>query len=137
MTTLSPQQPQHLRSSIPTFRRWRPSRLMVGLTLGLGVCLCTTSLLAMGAESAPSVASDSLSRAFDDTGITGLIKSRMIGKRDFRGSDIDVRTANGVVTLSGWVSSEEAKAKAQATAHGVAGVKHIDNLLVIGKPPRS
>ena len=91
----------------------------------------------MGAESAPSVASDSLSRAFDDTGITGLIKSRMIGKRDFRDSDIDVRTANGVVTLSGWVSSEEAKAKAQATAHGVAGVKQIDNLLVIGKPPRS
>ena len=134
MTTPSP---QHRRRSIPTFRRWRPSLPMVGLAVGLGVCLCTTSLLAMGAESAPPVASDSLSRAFDDTGITGLIKSRMIGKRDFRGSDIDVRTANGVVTLSGWVSSEEAKAKAQATAHGVAGVKHIDNLLVIGKPPRS
>ena len=137
MTTLSPPQPQHLRRSNPTFRPWHLSRLLVGLATGLGVCLCTTSLLAMGAESAPSVASDSVSRAFDDTGITGLIKSRMIGKRDFRGSDIDVRTANGVVTLSGWVSTEEAKAKAQATAHGVAGVKQIDNLLVIGKPPRS
>ena len=42
-----------------------------------------------------------------------------------------------VVTVSGWVNTEEVKAKAQATAHGVAGVKQIDNLLVIGKPPRS
>lgn len=134
MTTPSP---PHLRRSNPMFRRWHPSLLILGLAAGLGVGLCATSLLAVGAESAPSTKSDSVSTAFDDTGITGLIKSRMIGKRDFRGSDIDVRTSNGVVTLSGWVSTESAKAKAQATAHGVAGVKQIDNQLVIGKPPRS
>ena len=134
MTTPSP---PPLRRTNPRFRRWQPSLLILGLAAGLGVGLCTTSLLAVGAESSAATTSNSVSTAFDDTGITGLIKSRMIGKREFRGSDIEVRTANGVVTLSGWVSTEEARAKAQATAHGVAEVKQIDNLLVIGKPPRS
>ena len=113
----------------PTSCAWRQGWLVVSLAAGL----CLAGLTAAAADAPASAKSDSVSAAVADSGITATIKSRLMGKPAFTASDIDVSTANGVVTLSGWVSSDEAKAKAQTTAAAVAGVKKVDNALVIGK----
>ena len=113
----------------PTSCAWRQGWLVVSLAAGL----CLAGLTAAAADAPASAKSDSVSAAVADSGITATIKSRLMGKPAFTASDIDVSTANGVVTLSGWVSSDAAKAKAQTTAAAVAGVKQVDNALVIGQ----
>jgi len=46
-------------------------------------------------------------------------------------SDLNVDTVQGVVTLHGKVPTESEKAKAEATARGVDGVKDVKNLLQV------
>ncbi|HLN97982.1 MAG TPA: BON domain-containing protein [Pyrinomonadaceae bacterium] len=50
---------------------------------------------------------------------------------DLRDSTINVDVENAVVTLSGTVASAEQKAKAEATAKSVEGVKGVKNLLKV------
>ncbi|MEP6741211.1 MAG: BON domain-containing protein [bacterium] len=50
---------------------------------------------------------------------------------DLRDSTINVDVANAVVTLSGSVATAEQKAKAEAVARAVEGVKSVKNMLAV------
>jgi hyperosmotically inducible periplasmic protein len=59
--------------------------------------------------------------------ITTKIKGQLLADRSVeRGSDINVKTSDGVVTLSGTASSRDALDHARDIARNVKGVKSVD-----------
>ena len=72
----------------------------------------------------------------DDLGITAQVKSKLASDVGLSSvTNISVNSTNAVVTLSGQVDSNEAKAKAEADAQSVPKVAHVvDNLQVAVKP---
>jgi len=54
----------------------------------------------------------------------------MVGMNSLKGSDIDVTTTNGVVTLDGTATGPKSKAAAEKVALSIDGVKSVDNRLV-------
>jgi len=71
-----------------------------------------------------------------DLRITTELKSRLASEvRLSTLTNVDVNTTNGVVTLSGQVSSREVKQKAGEAARAVPGVVGVtNNLQVTGEP---
>jgi len=75
--------------------------------------------------------SDNAQAAIHDTAITAKIKARLQQDRGLKGSDIQVTTTNGVVTLEGMANDSNAKVTAQRRAETVKGVKSVDNNLTV------
>ncbi|MBV8732116.1 MAG: BON domain-containing protein [Acidobacteriia bacterium] len=73
----------------------------------------------------------------NDLEITASVKSKLASDLGLSTvPDISVNSTNGVVTLSGPVKSEAAKAKAEQIAENVAKVKRVvDNLQVVPNNP--
>ncbi len=67
----------------------------------------------------------------DDTGITTLVKSRMLEDKQVDGTSIKVETLNGTVMLSGFAKSSTEKYTAQSIAQGVSGVKMVKNEITV------
>ncbi len=67
----------------------------------------------------------------DDTGITTLVKTRMLENKQVDGTSIKVETLNGTVMLSGFAKSSNEKYTAQSIAQGVNGVKLVKNEIAI------
>lgn len=63
----------------------------------------------------------------DDSVITTKVKAAVLGEPTLKSAEINVETFKGVVQLSGFVSSQTASDKAVAVAHGVGGVKSVQN----------
>jgi len=63
--------------------------------------------------------------------ITAKTKLALIGDKDVSAFDVDVDTAQSVVTLSGKVETEAAKASAERVAKGIDGVKSVSNQLQV------
>jgi hyperosmotically inducible protein len=82
-------------------------------------------------EPVPQAHSDGISAMFNDTAITGKVKSKLAGDDRLKKSDVEVTTTNGVVTLDGSASSAEAKTLAADLSKVVEGVKSVDNNLKI------
>jgi hyperosmotically inducible protein len=59
------------------------------------------------------------------------IYTKFIPENSLEDSDIDVDIKNGVVTLNGTVKTAAGKAKAAEIAKGTAGVKRVNNALVV------
>ena len=72
-----------------------------------------------------------------DASLTGSVKSALISNDATKARQINVETQDGVVQLSGFVDSETAKAAAETTAMSVAGVKQVQNKLLIRDADRS
>jgi hyperosmotically inducible periplasmic protein len=70
--------------------------------------------------------------AITDGWITTRVKSKFVGEDLLKDSDINVDTNNHVVTLRGTVLSAAAKARAEAQAKEVEGVRSVVNNLTIG-----
>jgi hyperosmotically inducible protein len=68
---------------------------------------------------------------FKDAWITMKIHSAYIPEQALEGSNIDVDTTNGVVTLTGTVPTDAAKARAVALAKATDGVKNVTDKLRI------
>jgi len=66
-----------------------------------------------------------------DIWITSATKMRLLADSETPALDINVDTLSGVVTLFGIVSSQEAKAAAEADARKVSGVKRVENELQV------
>lgn len=62
----------------------------------------------------------------DDTWITTKVKADLLASSNVPGTEIKVETVNGVVTLSGTISSQAEKDKALKVARGIKGVKSVD-----------
>ena len=67
----------------------------------------------------------------DDTGITTLVKTRMLEDKQVAGTSIKVETLNGTVMLSGFAKSNDEKYAAQRIAQGVQGVKMVKNEIAV------
>lgn len=68
----------------------------------------------------------------DDATITTKVKSSFAGDKWVKGRDISVRTDQGVVDLTGTVSSKKESDRATALATKVKGVKAVHNNLKVG-----
>jgi len=69
----------------------------------------------------------------DDVMISSKVKSKLIANSEVKAGDIDVSSSQGVVTLIGRVSSQVIKSDAERIARGTAGVKGVNNELLVGK----
>ena len=69
----------------------------------------------------------------DDVMISSKVKSQLQVSARVEAGDIDVSSSQGVVTLIGRVKSEAVESDAERIARGVAGVKSVNNELLVGK----
>jgi hyperosmotically inducible periplasmic protein len=67
----------------------------------------------------------------DDAAITAKVKTALIGEPGLKALQIDVDTADGVVTLSGTVDSRTSVNRAIQVAQAVQGVRSVDNRLSV------
>jgi osmotically-inducible protein OsmY len=82
------------------------------------------------------VESSDLKATVTDSAITTKVKAQYLANTDLRRADIKVTTNNGVVTLTGTVSSAELRDLAADLARHTGGVLRVDNQLrVIASPP--
>jgi osmotically-inducible protein OsmY len=85
--------------------------------------LALALVLAMGCNTTQSP-----EQQFDDTAITTSVKSRLATDIELSTiTGIEVNTTNGVVTLSGQVSSDAVKRRAGEIAENVDGVVRVAN----------
>lgn len=69
-----------------------------------------------------------------DGTVTMTVQSRYFGDATVKGHQVDVDTADGVVTLSGTVDSDAARSRAETIAQSVEGVKRVQNNLRVAAP---
>lgn len=69
--------------------------------------------------------------AIDDAEITAKAKAAIFAEPGLRTLQISVDTVKGVVTLTGSVDSQSSSDRAKALAGAVAGVKEVENRLVL------
>jgi len=63
----------------------------------------------------------------DDATITTKLKAEIVKDDALKVSQIDITTTQGVVRLSGAVDTPAAVARAEELAHGIEGVKRVEN----------
>ena len=68
-------------------------------------------------------------RVVDDSVITGKVKAALVADPTTKAHEISVETFKGVVQLSGFVDSSEARSRATQVAQQVEGVKNVKNEL--------
>jgi hyperosmotically inducible protein len=73
----------------------------------------------------------SMGTAVEDQYIETKVNAALMADQGTSAGDIDVDVRNGVVQLSGFVSSDVEKQRATEVAMGVKGVKSVDNVLDI------
>ncbi len=99
--------------------------------------LLATSALAMGiaqpAFSADAAAPIVLAQAENDDAIRGKVEAAVAGDPNLQGNTIMVDTKDGVVLLSGEVSSEAQREAAGAAAASVEGVSKVMNELAVAQ----
>jgi hyperosmotically inducible protein len=107
-----------------------------GLSILTQLALAGAAVFAVGIggvyaddATAPTAHSDSVGAAISDTDITAKVKLKLADKKGLKGSDVDVTTTNGVVTLTGTATNSSAKSEAEDLTKQVKGVKDVDNEL--------
>jgi osmotically-inducible protein OsmY len=70
-----------------------------------------------------------VSTALDDAAITAAVKTALLNDEEISGWTIDVETAQGVVTLSGMVSSSREEKRAIELVRRVSGVRDVRSQL--------
>jgi hyperosmotically inducible protein len=75
---------------------------------------------------APAFAGSNSDQPVTDTWITTKVKSELATTSDVKSMNVDVKTVNGVVTLTGTLANELAVEKAISAAKSVKGVKSVE-----------
>lgn len=70
-------------------------------------------------------------QAVSDASVTTAVKTRLMKDKAARGSDIDVKTEHGVVTISGAVPTAADKTRIGRLVRNTSGVKSVDNNLTV------
>ncbi len=95
--------------------------------LALIVCLfCVMEAAAAQADTQPA----------SDSALTAKVKSALAGDHELKARDIEVETRDGVVQLSGFVDSEDARTAAVMRARSVQGVAEVRNDLSVRSDDR-
>jgi hyperosmotically inducible protein len=70
-------------------------------------------------------------RVVDDRKITAQVQEQLANEPVYKYRDVDAKTFAGVVQLSGFVATEDQKARAAAVAQSVPGVIQVVNSLTV------
>ncbi len=115
--------------------QWRLTRvimvaLFINMLLPTGGCV---ALVAGGAGKPASYpeASRSTEQSTADAEISALIRSEFAADSYLQSQQVMVSTRNGLVTLTGRVSSFEARSQAEILAAGIKGVTGVHNKLQV------
>lgn len=81
------------------------------------------------------VASTTVGTDIDDSVITSSVKSALLADADIKSFDFKVETRKGEVLLSGFVDNQAQLDRATAATRAVAGVKSIQNNVVLKGAP--
>jgi osmotically-inducible protein OsmY len=84
---------------------------------------------------APTETKRGTAEVVDDATITSKVKAALVADPDVKGTQVNVNTYRGVVSLSGFVGSDAEARKATQKAAEVAGVTSVRNDLQV-KPTR-
>ncbi len=98
---------------------WMP--FVVALVATTTIAACTSS----------SRTSESTGEYVDDAAITSKVKTALLGDSGLKSFDISVETYKDVVQLSGFVNSDQVKAHAGQVAADIAGVRGVQNNLIV------
>jgi len=101
----------------------------MALLLALSVPMTT----ALAQEDMPKPETQDVSEAVTDAWITTKVKADLLATDGVSGTDIDVDTKDGVVTLAGSVKSQEEADKALSVARDIKGVKKVESRLTVGE----
>ena len=99
------------------------ARWVLILTMGAAAAACSSNSERGGMERAGANAG----RVVDDSVITGKVKAALVADPTTKAHQISVETFEGVVQLSGFVDTSEARSRATQVAKGVDGVKNVKN----------
>lgn len=108
---------------------------MVGSALLSGSALAEDSMSQKAQQTADSAGSkidSSMKKVdgfMDDSGVTAKAKAALVDDEAIKSTDISVETHQGVVTLSGFVTSQDQAEKAVALVQKVEGVKSVSDKL--------
>ena len=105
------------------------TRVLLALLMTGTVALAQATPAKPGTQQKPATGQEdrSLAKAISDSWITMKIHSEFVPEDALDGSDIDVDTRVGVVTLSGTVPSEAGKKRAVEIARTTDGVKSVND----------
>jgi Flp pilus assembly secretin CpaC len=95
-----------------TTRSGRLTAVAIGLTAGLVFGAC-------------------MQERVDDATISATVRSQLASDPELRGTSIGVASTDAVVVLTGRVMNDEQREKAEDVADDVAGVKEIENRIVV------
>ena len=104
----------------PSARSDRRNRLV------LFACLLSLSLVGCAADT-----KERTGEYIDDAGITTRVKAKLFDDPQTSGFSITVTTYKGTVQLSGFVSGEKEKSRAEELAKTVPSVKSVKNDLIV------
>lgn len=99
------------------------ARWVLVAMMGAAAAACTTTKNEGPTEHAAANAG----RVVDDSVITGKVKAALVADPTTKAHQISVETFQGVVQLSGFVDSTEARSRATQVAQQVEGVKNVKN----------
>lgn len=89
----------------------------------------TASKAAQTARTETTRAAAGAEKTLDDAAITTKVKTTLLADAQVKGTQINVDTSSGNVTLSGNVATSSEKMRAEQLAQGVEGVKSVQNNL--------
>ena len=108
---------------------------MIGSALISGSALADESMSQKASQTADRAGSkidSSMKKVdgyMDDSGITAKAKAALVDDDAIKSTDISVKTHSGVVTLSGFVTSQDQAEKAVAVVQKIEGVKSVSDKL--------
>ena len=95
------------------------------------IALCAIGLAWLPAGCAGSATKESTGEYVDDATITTKVKAQLVQDSVVKARDIKVETYKGTVSLSGFVSTPEEKARAAQIAAGVPGVREVKDYISV------
>ena len=102
-------------------------KLTLTLIAAAGIGLAGTTFLGC----ASTKTQESTGEYIDDSVITSKVKAEILGDEHLKSLQIGVETHKGVVQLSGFVNSADAKRRAGEVASRVKGVSGVRNDLIV------
>jgi osmotically-inducible protein OsmY len=91
------------------------------------LAVLAAAMLAGGVACAPTSTRQGTGEYVDDAAVTAQVKTALIKEPGVKANEINVETYRGVVSLSGFVDSADAAAKALSAAQKVGGVRSVKN----------
>lgn len=110
--------------------------VMLGSVLASGSALAADTTTGDKAQNTASSTGDKIDSSMnkvggfmDDSTITAKVKAALVDDENIKSTDISVKTDKKVVTLSGFVESQEQAEKAVSIAKGIEGVTSVSDKL--------